>query len=60
MQRRRALQGEEGVVSGGGRRGRKGEAEAVGEKISPAAVSFSGMAAAGSLPASFLFPRLFP
>jgi hypothetical protein len=43
------------VVSSGSRRGRKGEVEAAGEKISPAEVSFSGMAAAGSLPASFTF-----
>jgi hypothetical protein len=55
-----ALQGEEGgVVIGGSGRGRKGEA-AAGEKISPVAASFSGTAAASSLPASFSFPRDFP
>jgi hypothetical protein len=57
--RLRALQGEEEGVVSGGERGRKGEA-AVGEKISSAAASFSGTVAAGSLPASFSFPRDFP
>jgi hypothetical protein len=48
-------------VSGGSGRGRKGEAATAGERThQAAAAASSGTATAGSLPASFWIPCVFP